>query len=95
MTRAWIGQGITIPREIDEGLSSFHPLPLSRIASIESQTLKRQRLSKSSSALLPGKRYELMKNSGLKEIPTIKSIKVEPYRTKSEYKHLSFLERLT
>ena len=94
MTRAWIGQGITIPREIDEGLSNFHPLPLSRIASVESQILKGQKLPKSSFALLPGKRYELMKNSGLKEIPTIKSIKVEPYRTKSEYKNLSFLERL-
>ena len=93
-TRAWIGQGITIPREIDEGLSNFHPLPLSRVASVESQTLKGQKLPKSSFALLPGKRYELMKNSWLKEIPTIKSIKVELYRTKSEHKHLSFLERL-
>ncbi len=94
VTRAWIGQGITIPREIDEGLSNFHPLPLSRVASVESQTLKGQKLPKSSFALLPGKRYELMKNSWLKEIPTIKSIKVELYRTKSEHKHLSFLERL-
>jgi hypothetical protein len=94
VTRAWIGQWITIPREIDEGLSNFHPLPLSRVASVESQTLKGQKLPKSSFALLPGKRYELMKNSGLKEIPTIKSIKVELYRTKSEHKHLSFLERL-
>lgn len=91
-TRAWIGQGITTPRELHKKLSEYHPLPLTELVKIESKTLKEYRL-KPSVALLPGKRYEIQRNGGLKEIPSLKGINVESYTTHSDYRAVPFIER--
>ena len=91
-TRAWIGQGITIPREIHPKLSTYHPLPLTDLVKLESKTLKEYRL-KPSFALLPGKRYELLKQGGLKEVAPLKGIQVERYETHNDYRSIPFVER--
>lgn len=81
-----------MPRELHKKLSEYHPLPLTDLVKIESKTLREYRL-KPSVALLPGKRYEVLRGGGLKEIPSLKGIHVEPCTTHSDYRSIPFIER--